>query len=422
MEEYMTRCFRIVLQALAALLAIPWVTLTVILILLVNTEALLLSSWTYDTALAREHLYDRLPAVVVDTILAQSPKSWEQGNLLAYAGGGAKSCAWTALGENSYREIISDDRGPTSSEIALMSDCGIGKPGQDHSIGELPPDRMQALLKLLLTPQLLKPMTDSVLSQAFGIAVTPGSPYSIFLSLKEFKSQASGPEMTDALIQTYFDVYPACPYWSGPLPPEGPVSDPASPLLAPIASPLGMCHVPEDIYRQYKTQFDQLQSEFQAAGLINNQPSQIDILEGVRGSNAFSNVLARFPIDWRWYVQDLRWANRLGWILIVGLLFLIGLLAVRSWRDLRLWLGIPILLVGMVLLVAGLLFMIATHGALYLWLRDVNPAYAPAFKAAGGVLGAIARIFGEVTEGEGFLLTLLGLGLALPVLNSRPKS
>jgi hypothetical protein len=421
MEDCMNRCFRLLLQALAALLAIPWVALTVVLFLLANTEALLLSSWTYDTALAREHTVDRLPTIIVDTILAQTPKTWEQGNLLAFADAGAKSCAWTVLGEESYREIISGERNPESSEITLMANCGIGTPGQKQSIGELPPDTLKSLLGLLLTPPWMKSMTDSVLAQAFGIAGTPGSPYSIVLSLKEFKANASGPEMTDALIKTYFEIYPACPTWDSPLPPEGPVSGPASPLLAPIASPTGMCHVPEDIYQQYKTQFDQLQSEYQAAGLIHNQPAQIDILESVRTSAAFTSILARFPIDWRWYVQDLRWANRLGGIVIVLLLFLIGVLAVRSWRDLRRWLGVPILLTGMALLVAGLLIMIAAHGALYLWIRDAT-AYVPAIQAAGGLLGAIARIFSLVTEGEGLILTVVGLGLALPALNSRPNS
>jgi hypothetical protein len=421
MEDYMNRCFRLLLQAVAALVAIPWVALTVILILLLNTETLLLSSWTYDTALAREHVYSRLPAIIVDTVLAQAPKTWELGNLLPYADAGAKSCAWTVLGEENYGEIISSERQPAPSEITQMANCGIGKPDQKQTVGELPPDTMKSLLNLLLTPQLLKSMTDSVLAQAFGIIGTPGAPYNLVLSLKDFKASASGPDVTDALIKTYFDIYPACPSWASPLPPVGPVTGSASPLLAPIASPTGMCHVPEDIYLQYKTQFDQLQSEYQAAGLINNQPTQVDILESVRTSDAFSNALARFPIDWRWYVQDLRWVNRLGWIVIFVLLFLIGLLAVRSWRDLRLWLGIPILLTGMTLLVVGLLFLIATHGALYYWLRDATPAYAPAFKAAGGLLGAIARIFGLVTEGEGFVLTMAGLALALPALNARPK-
>jgi hypothetical protein len=388
----------------------------------VNTETLLLSSWTYNTALTREHIYDRLPTVIVDTVLALAPQTWEEGNLLAFADGDAKSCAWTVLGEENYREIISGQRKPGSDEIPLLANCGIGTPEQKQSLGGLAPDKMESLLNLLLTPHWLQSMTDSILSQAFRIAGTPGSSYSIVLSLKEFKENASGPEMTEALIKTYFEIYPACATWDSPLPPEGPVSGPASPLLAPVASPTGMCHVPEDIYQQYKTQFDQLQSEYQAAGLINNQPAQVDILESVRTSETFSNILARFPIDPRWYVQDLRWVNRLGWIVIGLFLFLIGLLAVRSWRDLRLWLGVSILLTGMAVLVVGLLFLIATHGAIYIWIRDAAPAYAPAVKALGGLLGAIARIYGMATEGEGFFLAILGLGLILPAINARPNT
>jgi hypothetical protein len=409
-------------QTVAALFIIPLVALSVILLLLVNTEGLLLSSWTYSSALAREQTYDRLPTIIVDTLLAQAPKSWEEGNLLPYADGDAKSCAWTVLGEESYHEIISGQRKPASDEIPLLTNCGIGKPGQKQSIGELPPDRMTSLLKLILTPQWLQSMTDSILGQTFQILETPGAPYSIVLSLKEFKENTSGPEMTEALIKTYFEIYPACKSWDKPLPPEGPASGPASPLLAPVASPLGMCHVPEDIYQEYKSQFDRLQSEFQATGLINNQPAQLDILESVRSSDAFAATLARFPTDPRWYVRDIRWANRLGVIPCVLLLVLLALLAVRSWRDLRIWLGVPILLTGAALLILGLLFLIATHGAIYIWIRDAIPAYAPAIKAAGGLLGAIARIYGMVTEGEGFFLTILGLVLFLPALNARPKT
>jgi hypothetical protein len=111
-----------------------------------------------------------------------------------------------------------------------------------------------------------------------------------------------------------------------------------------------------------------------------------------------------------------------GKIPCVLLLFLIGLMAVRSWRDLRLWLGVPILFTGAALLILGLLFLIATLGVLYIWIRDAAPAYASAIKAAGGLLGAIARTYGMVTEGEGFFLTILGLVLFLPALNARQKS
>ena len=418
----MNRCFRLLLQTVAALFIIPLVAFSVILLLSVNLETLLFSSSTYHNALAREKTYDQLPTLIVETVMAQAPKSWEQGNLLAFADGEAKSCAWTVLGEESYAEIISGQRKPAPDEIPLLANCGIGKAGQKQSIGGLPPDKMTPLLEFLLTPQWLQSMTDSILAQAFRILETPGATYSIILPLKEFKENASGSEMTESLIKTYFEIYPACTSWDNPLPPEGPTSGPASPLLAPVASPLGMCHVPEDIYQRYKSQFDQLQSEFQATGLINNQPAQLDILESVRSSDAFAAFLARFPIDPRWYVRDIRWANRLGVIPCVLLLFLIGLLAVRSWRDLRLWLGVPILFTGAALLILGLLFLIATHGALYLWIRDAAPAYAPAIKAAGGLLRAIARTYGMVMEGEGFVLAILGLVLFLPVLNARQKS
>jgi hypothetical protein len=418
----MKSCFRLLLRVIAALFGIVWIALAAILLLLINSESILLSSSTYTRALGHERIDERLPALVVDTILAQAPKTWEEGNLLPSADNIAKSCAYQALGPAAFRTIYDGDRNPSPDEIASLKNCGIGTPGQKQSIGGLDPDKMVSLLQLLLTPEWQQSMADSFLQQAFRIINTPGEPYSIVLSLKELKANASGSVMAAAVIKTYFDTYPACDSWDNPLPPEGPTSGPTSPLLAPAANYSGTCHVPENIYQQYKSQFDELQAEFQATGLINNQPDQMDILESWRGSDSFASMQSLFPIDWRYYLQDLGWVNRLGLIPCVVLLFLILFLAVRSWRDFFLWLGALLLATGLVLSIAGFLLLLAAHVGIYLWIRDAAPAYLPLIQAGGGVLGAVARNEGLVTIGEGFLLTFLGLGLTLPTVNRRPRT
>jgi len=417
----MNRCLRLLLQMVAALFGIVWAALAVLLLLLVNTETVLLSPSTYTGALARERIYERLPAIAVDTILAQAPQTWEEGNLLPYADGVSKACAYGALGPDTFGAIY-DGASPTPAEISSMTTCGIGTHGQKQSIGGLAPEKMATLLGLLLTPEWQQSLTDSFLRQAFRIINTPGAPYTIVLSLKELKANASGAVMAQAVIKTYFETYPTCDSWTNPLPPEGPVSDPTSPLLASAANSYGTCHVPDAIYQQYKTQFDQLQAEFQASGLIMNQPDQIDILESWRASDSFATFQALTPADWRWYVQDLRWVNRIGAILVIVLLVIILALAVRSWRDFFLWLGGLLLAAGLALSLAAVVLAALAHGGIFLAIHDAAPAFAPVYKAAGGVLGAVARAYGLTAVGEGILLTFAGLVLTIPSLTRRPSA
>jgi hypothetical protein len=246
MLEFLGALFNFLIRLLAVLLCLLFIVTIVAVLLLVNADSMLLSPTVYQNALVRERIYERLPDLAAAQIyLAMHPagegETWASGgNPLQYAGPESSGCVQTALGEQTYRDILGGIRPPTQQEIDAMAECGVGgnvgADGAPAFFKILSKDQWSSILRTLLPSTWLQSQVESALSQGFRILEQPGAPLSITLDMREFKSRLTGPTGTDAILQI-IQTLPACP--------AGYVPDPSnsSHLLDCKPPEIGRAHV-----------------------------------------------------------------------------------------------------------------------------------------------------------------------------------
>jgi hypothetical protein len=405
MLEFLGALINFLIRLLAVFLCLAFLFTIIVVLLLVNADAMLLSPAVYQNALKNERIYDRLPSLAAEQIYLSMHRpgegvTWEGGgNPLQYAGPEAQSCSMDALGEQAFRDILGGLRAPTPQEIAALEDCGVGVtesgPGAPPEFFKvLTIDQWGFLLRTLLPADWLQGQVESALHQAFLILDTPGAPLSITIDMRDFKKNLTGPAGTDAVMQIIRTLPPCDSAY---------VPDPADPAS------LLECKPPDNQMAMIEPEIAMALAE--AAKEI---PDRLDVLEPARSSGALNLENLGLPVGPRQILQIGRWIVRLSPILCVGILILVTLLVVRSWRSFLRWWGFPILAAG-----AGV---VLTAIAIWLGLdviisigRENLPATLSTglFDTGAGILVFIAHRYALVTGGEGIVLGFLGLGLVV---------
>jgi len=405
MLEFLGALFNFLIRLLAVILCLLFVFTIVIVLLLVNADSMLLSPTVYQNALARERIYDRLPTLAAEQIYMEMHPAGEGvtwasgGNPLQYAGPEAQACVQTALGEQTYRDILGGIRPPTQAEIDTMAECGVGAQasgagGAPQFFKTLSEDQWASILRTLLPPEWLKSQVESVLVQGFKILEKPGAPLSLTIDMREFKSRLTGPPGTDAVLQI-IQALPSCP------PGYSPDANNPSQLLD--------CRPPDSDMAQLKTQISKALGDATA-----DIPDQLDILKQLRDSGGLNVEALGLPIGPRQLLQIGRWVVRLSPILCVAILLIVTLLVVRSWKGFLRWWGYPILIAGIAVLLTAIVLWIGLDLLISLGRENLPASVSTSvFDTMAGILVYITHRYSLVAGAEGVILGLVGLGLVI---------
>jgi hypothetical protein len=320
------------------------------------------------------------------------------GNPLQYAGPEATTCVQSALGDQTYRDILGGIRPPTPQEIDTMAGCGVGGPaaanGAPAFFKTLTKDQWASILRTLLPPSWLQSQVESVLTQGFKILEKPGAPLSITIDMREFKTRLTGPSGTDAVLEIIQSL-PACP--------AGAVPDPSNP------STLMECKPPDAMMAQLKPQISKALTDATA-----DIPDQLDVLKQLRDSGAINIENLNLPVGPRQLLQIGRWVVRLSPVLCVAILLIVTLLVVRSWKGFLRWWGYPLFSAGVAVLLTAIILWVGLDVLVSLG-RENLPASVSIdlYDTAAGVLVFITHRYSLVTGAEGIVLGLIGMGLVV---------
>ena len=199
----------------AAIFAILFVLTAIAAMLLVSVDRRLLVSATYKNALARQQVYARLPRIIAEQLVmtvnynpcASNPLTCEN------ASPQFQDCAKTVLGANRYTALSAGTVQPSDSEIQLLQPC-IDKYGAGHQSQQtttnpsanssaifksMSVENMETVISMLIPPQELKKMTESILDQIF--AYVNGQQDTITISLVGLKQRIASQAGVNAIIK-----------------------------------------------------------------------------------------------------------------------------------------------------------------------------------------------------------------------------
>ena len=362
---------------IAVILAIFFVTTTLLAILLTTVNHLMVNAEPVKKALAEQDIYTRLPEIVGAALTSDNLKNPCAQNSLACSIDGAspelQACLTNALGQAAYEEIGSASRVPTDLELTLAQPCldqfgtpaaGNSPSGAEGSGSGMPTffqnlnsEDWTAILTILIPPQEMRTMTDGVLDQLF--AYLNGAADSVFVPLHDLKIRLSGDAGT-ALIDQLISSQPPCTEQelnqiSSPTPQEGFIlCMPTSALYPSLAT-------------QLRGQLNSAIASIPEKAYLIKPPSPSAPVPG-------GGPFGASPIS---TIRTLRWIMRLSPLVPLLLLLGIALFAVRSLKGWMRWWGIPILVSGVIALGMGIFTSPALRVAWNVFLFPRIPPFLP---------------------------------------------
>jgi len=168
----------------------------------------------YKQALAEEGVYERLPAIVGETLVTTSLFNPCEQNPLACkidnASPELQTCLKSALGQDAYVAIGSGIRNPSETELQLAQPCldQFEQPGSITPAVQsgMPPfmqnlhvSDWETIIRLVLPPQELKLMTEDVLDEVFSFLNAKRD--GVKISLVGIKDRLSGQSGVDVIKQ-----------------------------------------------------------------------------------------------------------------------------------------------------------------------------------------------------------------------------
>ncbi len=339
--------FRLIARSLAAIFAILFVIVTVLVLLLLNIERTMFDAETYKRALAENKIYQQLPALAADemakmkSFLANPCAASPLGCAIDGASPELRACLTEILGQEAYVAIGSGRRNPTEAELrnsqpCLDQDGGAEEPlptsggGQMAFLNTLTAEDWQALLSVLLPPELLQPMTENVLDQVF--TYLNGEADSARISLAPLKKQLTGQASQEAL-KILLAAQPAC------------IQEQLSQMTVIISTGKGglaLCAPPKET-------LDWLLPEMQVqlSALVARMPDEAVIIKPPSRSAPPGNggPLGNDPPA---VLRKIHLGIRLSPLLPLGLLLLVTLFGVRSLKGWLRWWGVPMFIAGLI--------------------------------------------------------------------------
>ncbi len=403
----MRKVFDVVMKILTLLCAALFVSTAAIALVFFNVERRLFNAQFYLRALESQDFYERLPAIAAETLTASGGFNPCEENPVLCASEGrpqeVQGCLEAALGAEAYRELLKNQRTPTSDELANIQPCldqyptaETGEPtgGPPDYLKSLSTENWEAVIRAILPPDMLRSLTEKALNSIF--AVLNGQADSATLSLADFKAHISGPAGTQAVMEM-IRAQPPCAFEQiAEMTVSGLAGEPKLIFCNPSDEALAVL---QPIIRST------LQSA--AAGI----PDTATLIRA-------DDPNLQNPLQ---ALRALRAILRFSPLIPMGFLFLITLFAVRDAKSWLLWWGIPLLLVGLIGFVVGAVIGPLTHWAFANFLAPRLPSVLP--EAMRELMrGLIASVLSGLSKPIGIQSGALALtGLILVVVATRLK-
>ena len=433
----MRRFFTVIARLIAALFAILLGITTILAILLTTINWQMFDAKLYKNALVEQNIYGRLPEIVGVALTSSFLSNPCAQNQLACNIDGAspelQACLTTVLGPVAYEAIGSDQRSPTDAELQLAQPCldqygshqsdsspsGSGGPGGGSGmppfLQNLTAANWQAILTILLPPDNLKTMTESVIDQLF--AYLDGKTDTVAVPLDNLKERLTGPAGTDLIMQLT-NSQPLC----------------TEQELAQMTSGTSnggmvLCKPPEVILPTVVYLLQELLN-----AVVPQIPDKAIFIKPPAPGTLPSGT-GPFGADPITTFRIVRLIMRLSPLLPLFFLLLVTLFAVRSFKSWMRWWGIPIFISGMIALGLGISALLALNVAWTMYIVPRIPPFIPADMAGIGqelVRSIVHTISGWIIL-QAFILLAFGLavwigsyfiktsnGTAMPVTQPTP--
>jgi hypothetical protein len=412
-EQIMRKFFTVIARLIASIVAILFV-ITMILALLLNTFGRqIFSANLYKQALAEEGVYERLPTILGETLVSTALLNPCEQNPLSCkidsASPELQACLTTALGPVAYEAIGSGQRSPTDAELRLAQPCldqygshqsdssisGSGDPGDVSGmplfLQNLTAANWQAILTILLPPDNLKTMTESVLDQMF--AYLDGKTNTITLPLDKLKERITGPAGTDLIMQL-INSQPPCTEQELAQMTSGTSND-----------GMVLCKPPEVMLPAVVYLLQELLNT-----VVPQIPDKAIIIKPPAPGTLPSGT-GPFGADPITTIRIVRLIMRFSPLLPLAFLLLVTLFAVRSFKSWMRWWGIPILISGTIALSLGISALFAFNVAWTMYVVPRIPPFIPADMTGIGqeLVGSIVNTISGWIILQAFILLAFGL-------------
>jgi hypothetical protein len=408
--ETVRKFLSVIARVIAAIFAFLFVITTLLAILLTTLNGQMFNSRLYKNAMVELNIYGRLPEIVGTAITTSFMIGPCDQNQLTCSIDGTSSelqiCLKTALGTAAYQAIGSGSRSPTSAELHLAQPCleeyGPGQAAnlQSRDSGSGMPLFMQnltaadwhAFLSIVLPPDNLKSMTESILDQMF--AYLNGEVDSVYVPLDTLKQRLLGQSGADLFLQL-LNSQPPCND-----------QDLSQLLLGTSSGGMVFCKPPEEVLPVVTALLPDLLNS-----VVPHIPDKAFIIKPpapgtpIPGSGPFGAD----PIS---TLRTIRLVMRLSLLIPLVLLLLVTLFAVRNLKSWMRWWGIPFFVAGTITLLFGISIVPAFKSTWTWFIAPRIPAFIPAAIPSIGLelLRSIIHSLSGWIIVPGIILCALGLG------------
>ncbi len=322
---------------LSIALAFFFVISTSLALVLYNLEREAFSPARYEQILSEHNVYERVPALLAETMVIAINYDPCKENPIACAAENAspelENCLIETLGEDAYTAISSYERPPTEAELRRTASClqdySEYEPSQEGPppfLQNLTANDWEIIFSTLLPPEATRLLIHQTLIQT--LAYLNGQRESVQINLRPVKARLGGPAGVEAFLQL-LAAQPACS-------PEQ--------IARLIAIGTGMdsgedftlCNPPPQMLNAAMPVLQE-----QVSAFASEIPDEITILPQEPGAGAPKGL------------RSLRLIMRLSPLMPMGILLGITLLAVRTLRTWLRWWGIPLLIAGLLGAILG---------------------------------------------------------------------
>ena len=371
MHKFLT----VVARVIAAVFASLFVLTTVLAILLTALNGQIFNASLYKNALLDRNIYARMPEIVAAAITSSNLSNACSQDLLSCAIDSAslqlQVCLTNDLGTDAYKAIGSGSRKPSIPELQLAKPCldqygpgqaygtqtGENGNGMPTFLQNLTSADWQGLLTILLPPDALKTMTESVLDQSF--AYLNGGIESVYIPLDSLKQSLLSPSGAALFLQILNSQQPCNE------------QDLSQLLTGTSIGGLVFCKPPEEILPLVNAVLPEL-----LKAVIPQIPDKVFIIQPPKpgaplpGSGPFGSD----PIS---TLRTIRLFIRLSVVIPVVFLLLVTLFAVRNFKSWMLWWGIPIFAAGMISVGLGIAIVPAFNSTWTWFIASRIPIFIP---------------------------------------------
>jgi hypothetical protein len=392
----MKRFFRILAKSTAVFFAVLFVLTALLSLVLVTLGSRLFNPNLYKSALKNQQVYDSLPVIIGDMLVASVTYDPCVANPLACEGLSPElsTCYLQELGVERYAALASGEAEPDEAERILIQDCldQYGSRTEDASaeggipiyLKNLTADNWAAIIRGILPPGELQIMVEDTLEGVF--AYLKGDAERVTISMQTVKdrlSGATGDEVLRELITSQQDC--------------------TDELLAIITGERSMdelvlCNPPALLLPLALSTTHIMLDE-----AITSIPDEAVILPPKGGDTGAGDAM--LGVRWARLIMNL---SPLLPLVFLGLVTLFGVRSRKGWLR---WWGVPFTITGGIALVGSLKMILLWRYAWEKWVTPRFPAYLGEAVAplAQGLTGFIVRDLALWIGLWGLILFLVGL-------------